>query len=84
MEEIKNDFADFIKELVSSYPKIQPGPSNLSLIGKQSREYNEKVKDKVDELISQNPKLEALAISPNDTTGAIRIQQRRKTHENRQ
>lgn len=62
MGEIKKEFTDFIRELVSSYPKITPTRSNLSLISKQSREFNEKVQRKIDDLIFKNPKLEALAI----------------------
>ena len=62
MEEIKKEFTDFIKALVSSYPKIQHCTANLALMGEQSRDFNGKVQSKINQLISDNPEIEPLNI----------------------
>jgi len=60
--EIKNEFEAFLKVLIETYPKadttVRKNPTSLSEVGKKSKNFNEKAKNKINELASKYGKSE--------------------------
>jgi len=66
MEKIIKEFEDYMKELVMSYPKATAHhmikPSDLLSIGAKSREVNQKIELKINELTTVNSDVPAINI----------------------
>jgi len=65
MDEIKNEFEAYLKELVASYPKLQNTGDirkNLKEKTDRSHDFNNKVEFKFKEILSNNPQISNSAL----------------------
>jgi cysteine sulfinate desulfinase/cysteine desulfurase-like protein len=66
METIKAEYKTFLKEVAATYPKattsVMEQPSSMHELTVKTRDFNEKAKNKLEELIAKNPQFHATDI----------------------
>jgi len=66
MKTIEQEYEKYLKEVAATYPKatvtVLQQPSSLSGLGDKIRDFDNKAKSKIEELIAQKPKLNPIDI----------------------